>query len=296
MGEIVFTKMQGTGNDYVYVDCFEQTILNPSALAKRISDRRFGVGSDGLILIKPSEHGDCFMDIYNADGSRGKTCGNGLRCAAFYMFKKLGMSKRRIIIETLSGVRECGVTMISENKAWVQVDMGTGMLVEKPNFCYWELARRLPKGVFLTGMKVVDVGNLHCVLVLDKYRDMKDESSEDLLKSVNLEELAGYLEKCGLFENGINVEVCIRDEKQEKLCQKMMTGESQAWSVRVWERGSKETLSCGSGACAVYMATSKNGTSVCVFMNGGRLCVECDAQGHLLLSGEAAAVFSGCIF
>ena len=296
MGEIIFTKMQGTGNDYVYVDCFEQNILNPSALAKRISDRRFGVGSDGLILIKPSEYGDCFMDIYNADGSRGKTCGNGLRCAAFYMFKKLGMLKPRIIIETLSGVRECCVTMIGENKAWVQVDMGMGTVIEKPDFCYWELARRLPKGVFLTGMKVVDVGNLHCVLVLDRYRDMKVQSAEDILKTVNLEELADYLEKCGVFENGINVEICMRDEKQEDFCKKMMTGEVQAWSVRVWERGSKETLSCGSGACAVYMAASKNGASSCVFMKGGRLCVECNAQGHLLLSGEAATVFSGCIF
>lgn len=296
MGEIYFTKMQGTGNDYVYVDCFEQKVLNPFALAKRVSDRRFGVGSDGLILVKPSEHGDCFMDIYNADGSRGKTCGNGLRCSAFYMYKKLGMSKSLIVVETLSGVRECYVTKISENKAWVQVDMGIGTVIEKPDFGYWELARRLPKGVFLTGMKVVDVGNLHCVLVLDKYRDAPGDSVEELIQSVNLEELAEYLEICGAFPNGINVEICIRLAMKETLCGKLMPDFSTAWRVRVWERGSKETLSCGSGACAVSMATSKDREATCVFMNGGRLCVKRDTQEHLLLSGEAETVFSGCIF
>ncbi len=290
MGEIHFTKMQGTGNDYVYVDCFEQNVLNPSALAKRVSHRRFGVGSDGVVLIKPSVRGDCFMDIYNADGSRGKTCGNGLRCAALYMYKKLGMTKQHIVVETLSGIRDCYVSMTGSKKAWVQVDMGMGTVVENPDFCYWELARRLPKGIFLTGMKVVDVGNLHCVLVLEKYRDMDGESVENILKSVNLKDLAYYLENSGRFENGINVEICMRNEKKEEICG------SRSWCVRVWERGSKETLSCGSGACAVYLATAKMREQACIFMEGGRLAVECDQHGHLLLSGEAAQVFFGCIF
>jgi len=297
MQEIQFVKMQGTGNDYVYVDCFEQNVPNPSAFAKRVSDRHFGIGSDGVIFIRQSERGDCFMDIYNADGSRGKTCGNGLRCTAFYFYKKYGTGKKEIFVETLSGVRTCYVTELSFNKAWVCVNMGKSSDVENKAFCYWELERRLPKDLLLVGVKVLDVGNVHCVLTLDKKCHCDRTMTEKDIESVDLESLAKFLQQCGMFPMGVNVEICLRDYgNTDSLCERFADKPWSAWRVRVWERGSGETFSCGSGACAVALATTKIGEKACIFMKGGRLAVEICATEEVLLSGEAVHVFSGCIF
>ena len=163
--------------------------------------------------------------------------------------------------------------------------------MEKPDFCYWELARRLPKGIFLTGMKVVDVGNLHCVLVLDRYRDKAEVSAETILQWVDLAALADYLEKCGQFDNGINVEICIKDGKMQERCT------APVWYVRVWERGSMETLSCGSGACAAVVAAVENGfcskdVDITVQVKGGTLVVRYTDDG-VLLTGNASLVYTG---
>ena len=290
---ISFLKMEGAGNDYIYVDCFEQTVGNPQAFARRVSQRHFGVGSDGVIFIKPSVRGDCFMDMYNADGSRGKMCGNGLRCVAWYIHKKLGMARRTIRVETLSGLHECVVETAAGRKAWVRAEMGRAQLLENKNFPLWETAQRLPVGLHIVGTQLVDVGNLHCVLFLE-WPGHGSDTAEQIMSSLDIKAAGAFLENYTGFDGSVNVEFCMKDVSPNRFFGGKMCG--SAWRVRVWERGSAETLSCGSGACAVFAAAGAYDSPCCIFMNGGRLCVEQSKQGKLLLSGETAVVFEGCIF
>lgn len=306
--KICFIKMEGAGNDYVYVDCFDQYVPNPQAFARRTSPRHFGIGSDGSIFIKPSRRADCFMDIYNADGSRGRTCGNGLRCTAMYMWEKSGRKKREIIIETLSGIRKANVFPVNERKCWVRVNMG------KP-FCRdiyvprHEISKILPGGVFVDWARIVDCGNLHCVVMLKSYS--QDCLPENVLNTVDLKALGGFLENYHGFPGSVNVEICMDAVKHENICNIANSwGENhcvcslenlpyQVFHARIWERGSGETLACGSGACALYRAASdfasRRGEMMkqcCIFMPGGRLCVE-EVSDELFLSGQAVRVYQG---
>ncbi len=349
---ISFVKMEGAGNDYVYVECFDKAVRNPQAFARRVSDRHRGIGSDGLILLKASPRADCFMDIYNADGSRGKACGNGLRCVAKLMYEKLGKVKKNIDVETLSGVRRCSVEMYSERKAWVKAQMGAANILDL-RVPVADVAALLPAGVRIAAARMVDVGNPHCVLWLEA--DQRYESpegsggpncgsggvgntesggfEESFLARLDIEPAGRYLENYPGFPETVNVEFCTGLG-----CDMFMCDDGRmrpAVMARVWERGSGETLACGSGACAVFAAreyfaehqmitymdnagiAEDNGCgsfwrdSCCVFMPGGRLCVErqdnadrCSegypggafrCAGQLLLCGEAVTVFTGSI-
>lgn len=281
--EIHFVKMEGAGNDYVYVDCFSQFVRNPQALARWVSRRHFGIGSDGLILIKPSPRADCFMDIYNADGSRGRTCGNGLRCTARYLWKKSGRSKKEFTIETLSGICQTRLSNINRRKSWVETDMGN-VFVRNISVPLNGVSRLLPAGVFPQWAYLVDGGNLHCVVKLKCCHE--GWTPVQALEQVDLKRTGDFLEHYEGFPSRVNVELCVDGPSDCNPAGQIF--------ARVWERGSGETMACGSGACAIYQAFHKMDglTDWCIFMPGGRLYVT-QRDSRLWLGGIAADVFEG---
>lgn len=301
--QIHFIKMEGAGNDYVYVDCFSQFIKNPQALARQVSRRHFGIGSDGLILIKPSPRADCFMDIYNADGSRGRTCGNGLRCTARLLWKKSGGTKNEFSIETLSGISCVQVSQVNRRRSWVQAGMGQVFVRNIPAPVN-RILKMLPGGVFTEWVHVADAGNLHCIVKLKTCHE--EWSPVQVLEQLDLKAVGSFLEHYEGFPGSVNVEFCVDESREGCLC----SWEDSGWEcpdsgpsvpdvsrkvrARVWERGSGETLACGSGACAIYQAFYKaeGPADCCIFMPGGRLYVTGNDH-EVLLGGMAADVFEG---
>ena len=159
-------RWRGPGMITSMCPALKKEVRNPQAFARRVSDRHRGIGSDGLILLKASPRADCFMDIYNADGSRGKACGNGLRCVAKLMYERLGKTKKIIDVETLSGVRRCNIEMYSERKAWVKAQMGAANILDL-RVPMADVAKLLPPGIRIAAARMVDIGNPHCVLWLE---------------------------------------------------------------------------------------------------------------------------------
>lgn len=280
-----FAKLQGCGNDYVYVDCTKKLIPNIPETAIRVSDRHFGIGSDGLILIKSSERADFEMDMYNADGSRGRMCGNGIRCVAKYVYDHGLTDKTTITVDTLSGIKTLELTVEEGKVRKVRVDMGTPHLqpAQIPmdlNGCPGadkerESVIRMPVTVGGRTYEItcVSMGNPHCVIFLD----------EDV-RQIPLEEWGASFEKHPMFPEGVNTEfVNVLDEEHLRM--------------RVWERGSGETHACGTGACAVAVAASLNG--ICkrkadVELLGGHLEISYDeATDHVFMTGPAVEVFTG---
>ncbi len=273
---MIFTKMHGAGNDYIYVDCFAERVENPKRLSKKLSDRHFGVGADGLVLIKPSRKADCFMDIYNADGSRGKMCGNAVRCVAKYIFdrKKQG---EIITVDTLSGVK--AVELLLKNGLCVggKVNMG------KPIFNGHSIPTRYGDGIvknkclnicgedyFIT---CLSMGNPHCVVF------------KGGIDSLPLHIIGEKFENHEMFPERINTEFA------------ELVGENHL-KMRVWERGSGETLACGTGACAVAVASVINGfcqknKDITVEALGGELKILWSENDEVFLTGEAKEVFNG---
>ena len=274
-----FTKMQGLGNDYVYVNCFQEKVENPSEMAKRISDRHFGVGADGLILIGPSEQADFEMAMYNADGSRGEMCGNGIRCVAKYVYDKGLTNKTQLSIETAGGIKYLDLTVSDGKALLVKVDMGAPVLTAEkiPVTADTDEVVGQPLGVGGKEYTVtcVSMGNPHCVVILD----------EDVRK-LDLEKTGPLFENHERFPNRINTEfINVLDERTIRM--------------RVWERGSGETLACGTGACAAAVAAMLNGTKdeVTVKLLGGDLQIRWDrAQNTVYMTGAAETVFEGEIF
>ena len=270
-----FTKMQGCGNDYVYVDCFSETIDNPSELARIIADRHFGVGGDGLILIEPTEKADAFMRMFNADGSEGDMCGNGIRCVAKYVYDHglIPPSRRATSIDTRSGVKEITLCVDSGKVTQATVDMG------EP-----KLTSALPEKITIRGMGLsfigVDVGNPHAVYFLEDNPALCVAHVEEL----PLETMGRDFETHPRFPDRVNSEFI------EVLSPKEIR-------FRVWERGSGETLACGTGATATAFAGIKAGklsTEVLVHLIGGDLRIRCDEEsGHCFMTGPASEVFSG---
>lgn len=273
-----FTKMQGIGNDYIYVNCFEETVNNPSALAVRLSDRHFGVGSDGLILIEPSSAADCKMDMYNADGSRGMMCGNGIRCVGKYVYER-GIARKDVLtVETLSGVKTLRLDVADGKVGGIEVDMGRPVLnpAEIPaNFPGAE-AVGVPLTVGETKYRVtcVSMGNPHCVVFV---RDTA---------AFPVQTVGPLFEHHAAFPNQVNtefVQVVSKDEIK----------------MRVWERGSGETLACGTGACASAVAcvlNGKTGRSMQIHLLGGDLSVRWDeGSGSVLMKGPAEFSFDGAV-
>lgn len=274
-----FTKMHGIGNDYVYVNCFNETIKDPSAVSKYVSDRHFGVGSDGLILIKPSKVADFQMDMYNADGSQGEMCGNGIRCVAKYVYDYGLTDKTNISVETLAGIKHLDLTIENGKVALVKVNMGSPELVPEKIPVVAEGERAIDVPLEVKGktyqMNGVSMGNPHCVIFME----------EDVRK-LDLESMGPDFENHKRFPKRINTEfVNVLDENTLRM--------------RVWERGSGETLACGTGACATAVAAILNGLvqkEVTVKLLGGDLKIQWNgSDAPVYMTGPATTVFDGII-
>ncbi len=280
-----FTKMHGCGNDYVYVDCTKEVIPDIEATAIRVSDRHFGIGSDGLILIKSSEVADFEMDMYNADGSRGKMCGNGIRCVAKYVYDHGLTNKTEITVDTQAGIKTLQLTVCDGKVSKVCVDMGEPILIPQEipvKASVLGLADDRREAIVAQPFTIanssyditcVSMGNPHCITFID----------EDV-RSFPLESIGLLFEKHELFPEGVNTEfVNIIDKEHLRM--------------RVWERGSGETLACGTGACAVAVASYLNGftgRNVDIELMGGHLEIAYDeATNHVFMTGLATEVFSG---
>lgn len=272
-----FTKMHGTGNDYVYINVFEETIPNPEELAVQISDRHFGIGSDGLILIAPSEVADCRMRMYNADGSEGAMCGNGIRCVAKYAYEHGIVQDSHITVETQSGIKTLDLTVENRIVTYVQVNMGKAILnpAEIPVNSGGETFIAKPLVVEGTEYTAtcVSMGNPHCVIFTHNIDDL------------DLEKIGPMFENHEMFPDRINTEfVEVIDEHTIRM--------------RVWERGSGETISCGTGTCAAAVASvlngyCKQGDEIEVQIRGGKLYDTYLENGEVLMKGPAVTVFDG---
>lgn len=270
-----FTKMQGCGNDYVYVDCFSETVDDPAALARVIADRHFGVGGDGLILICPSDTADARMRMYNADGSEGVMCGNGIRCVAKYIYDHgiVPPERRSAVIDTNDGPKTVELTVEEGKAVLVTVDMGTLSLTSEP--C--EPITVDGMDLFFTG---VDAGNPHAVYFLE---DNPALGVSDV-RELDFDRYGRAFETHPRFPDRVNSEFVSRRSPREI-------------DFRVWERGSGETLACGTGATAAVYAGIRLGkldNEVLVHLRGGDLRIRfAPAAGHCFMTGPAAEVFTG---
>ena len=273
-----FTKMHGLGNDYVYVNCFEEKIDNPPAVARFVSDRHFGIGSDGLIMINPSKTADFEMEMYNADGSRGEMCGNGIRCVAKYVYDYGLTDKTQISVETLGGIKYLDLAVEDGKVSLVKVDMGKPELEADLIPIISEREQVIDEPIEVDGkeyhMTGVSMGNPHAVIYVDD------------VKGLDLEKIGSKFENHERFPKRINTEFvhCI---------------DRQTVEMRVWERGSGETLACGTGACAVAVSSILNNltdTQVTVKLLGGDLQIEWDREkDRVFMTGPATVVFDGVI-
>ena len=272
-----FTKMQGLGNDYVYVNCLKEKIADPPELARKISDRHFGVGSDGLIMINPSDKADFEMEMYNADGSRAEMCGNGIRCVAKYVYDYGLTDKTYISVETLAGIKYLDLTVENGKVSLVKVDMGQPILEPEKIPVAAKGSRVVDEPLLVDGkeyrMTCVSMGNPHAVIFVD----------EDV-KNLPLEKIGPSFENHICFPKRVNTEfVRVIDRHTAEM--------------RVWERGSGETLACGTGTCAVAVACVLNGLTedaITVHLLGGNLYIEWDREKNTVyMTGPAEAVFDG---
>ncbi len=271
-----FTKMQGIGNDYIYVNCFEETVLNPSETARRISRRHYGVGSDGLVLIEPSDVADFAMRIFNSDGSESEMCGNACRCIGKYVYERGLTDKTSITLMTGSGLKVLELTVREGKVLSVRVDMGTPELnpalipVDLPGEVI--LGHQMTVGSMPYSIHCVSMGNPHCVIFVRS------------VDNVDVEQVGSLLENHRIFPNRTNVEfVQVVDRGHLRM--------------RVWERGAGETMACGTGACASLVAsvlTGKADRQATVDLLGGPLTVEWSPEdNHVYQEGAAEFVFDG---
>lgn len=269
--------MQGLGNDYVYVNCFREKIADPSRLAVKISDRHFGVGSDGLILINPSDKADFEMEMYNADGSRGEMCGNGIRCVAKYVYDYGLTDQTSISVETLGGIKYLDLTVKDGKAVLVKVNMGKPELSPEKIPVVSAGEKVVDEPIDVDGqnyrMTCVSMGNPHAVVYVDCD-----------VRNLPLEEIGPKFENHERFPNRVNTEfVRVLDRRTVEM--------------RVWERGSGETLACGTGACAVAVSCVLNGLTedeVTVKLLGGDLQIKWDREKDtVFMTGPAEVVFDG---
>ncbi len=271
-----FTKMQGLGNDYVYVNCFQEKIQNPSEVAIKVSNRNFGVGSDGLIMINPSKVADFEMEMYNADGSRGEMCGNGIRCVGKYVYDYGLTDKTSVSVETLGGIKYLDFTVENGKVKLVKVDMGSPELVPANIPIVAEGDSVINAPIVVDGkeyrMTGVSMGNPHTVVYIDD------------VQGLDIEKIGPKFENHERFPNRINTEFARVIDRNTV-------------EMRVWERGSGETLACGTGACAVAVASILNGLTedkVTVKLLGGDLQIEWDRENNkIYMTGPAEVSFEG---
>ncbi len=298
-----FTKMQGLGNDYVYVDCTKEELATPADIARAVSDRHYGIGSDGLILIKPSKVADFYMEMYNADGSRSAMCGNGIRCVGKYVHDFGLTDKLDVSIETAAGIKYLSLRLLGGQVSEVRVNMGAPVFEPSLVPTTLEATRKIESnGIDLVAplhegyensvsdkvpvvldapltvdgqeymVSCVSMGNPHVITYVD------DE------KAVDIEKIGPSFENNEVFPERTNTEfIRVADRKNIYM--------------RVWERGTGETLACGTGACASAVATMLNGLcdrKVTVHLLGGDLLIEWDEKENVVyMTGPAVTVFTG---
>ena len=272
-----FTKMHGAGNDYVYVNCLEEKVDDPYTLARKVSDRHFGIGSDGLILIRPSECGDFMMDMYNVDGTRGLMCGNAIRCVGKYVYDNGMTDKKELAIESASGLRYLSLMTGDDGKVEkVRVDMRSPILEASKIPVICDKKEAINEPITVDGTEYcftgVSMGNPHAVVVLDD------------VDSFPLSTLGPKFEVHEKFPDRANVEfITVLDPKTIRM--------------RVWERGSGITLACGTGACASTVAAILGGLTedeVTVKLDGGELLIKWDRDENIVyMTGPAVKVFEG---
>ncbi|MFR1840837.1 MAG: diaminopimelate epimerase [Oscillospiraceae bacterium] len=274
-----FTKMHGIGNDYIYVNCFEEKVDNPEKVSIYVSDRRKGIGSDGLVLIMPSDKADFRMRIFNADGSEAMMCGNATRCIGKYVYDKGLTDKTEITLETNSGIKY--LTLFPENGKveFVEVDMGKAILTPKDIPVNSDKESFISEPVEVDGKEYkitcVSMGNPHAIVYMDDIKDLE------------LEKIGPSFENHKLFPDRINTEF-------------IEVIDSHTLNMRVWERGSGETFACGTGACASVVASVLNGycnhdEEVTVHLRGGDLKITWNSDGTVIMKGPAALICDGDI-
>lgn len=272
-----FSKMHGIGNDYVYVNCFKEKVIDPVSTAVFVSDRHKGIGADGLILISPSKIADCKMNIYNADGSEGMMCGNGIRCVAKYVYDHNIVTSDMVTVETKSGVKSIKLTIKNGVAVSALVNMGQAVITPKEIPILSDRTDFINQPLVVDGTKYnvtcVSMGNPHCITYTDD------------IYSLNLEKIGPYFENHPMFPERINTEfVKVVDE--------------HTLNMRVWERGSGETFACGTGACATVVSSVLNGyckkdVPVTVNLRGGSLTITWQSDGIVMMDGPATHVFDG---
>jgi diaminopimelate epimerase len=273
-----FTKMQGCGNDYVYVNCFKEKIVNEAEVAIKVSDRHFGIGSDGMILIKPSDKADFTMVMYNADGSRSAMCGNGIRCVGKYVYDYGLTNKQNISIETAAGIKYLDLKIKDNKVEEVTVNMGSPIIEPEKIPVKIDQDKVIAMPITVAGnsyeMTCVSMGNPHAVVFVED------------TKSINIEYIGPLFENHELFPERTNTEF-------------IHVVDSNTIEMRVWERGSGETLACGTGACASVYACILNGftsDTVLVKLLGGELKIHYDRDKNtIFMTGPAVTVFEGDI-
>lgn len=260
-----FTKMQGIGNDYVYINCFEEQVEDPAELSKKVSNRHFGMGSDGLILICPSEAGDCRMRMFNADGSESEMCGNGLRCVGKYVYDHKIVDKTEFDVETKAGIKHLKLTVKEGKASLITVDMGTP-----------KITSQISEPIVVAGKSYefigISMGNPHAVYFMED------------IDSLDLESIGPAFENHERFPDRTNSEfIQVVDRSYIRM--------------RVWERGSGETLACGTGAAASAVAAVLSGRTedtVEVELLGGNLTIHWDRKsGRTFMTGPAVEVYEG---
>lgn len=259
-----FTKMQGIGNDYIYVNCFEEEVRNPGETAKRISDRHFGVGSDGLVLICPDQQADFRMRMFNADGSESEMCGNAARCVGKYVYDRGLTKKTEVSLATGAGIKILRIRAQEGKASSVKVDMGMPEIQG--------IGEKVEANGRVFSFTRVSTGNPHAVIFLDD------------VDHFDVEGIGKVIEHDPMFPNRTNTEFAkVLSDKRIRM--------------RVWERGAGETLACGTGACATLVAAAANhltGRCADLELNGGTLRIEWDPEsGHIFQEGPAEFVFDG---
>ena len=274
-----FTKMEGTGNDYIYFDCMQYEIPSPESISVILSDRHFSIGSDGIIMILPSTIADAKMRMFNRDGTEGKMCGNGIRCVAKYLYEHNIVRKSRMTIETLSGVRKLHLYIQNDTVISVTVDMGQAILNPAQIPVKLEGDAVINHTIDVSGtpcaITCVSMGNPHCVTFLDN------------VDTLDINTVGPELELHPLFPDHVNAEF-------------VQVINRASLKMRVWERGSGETWACGTGACAAAVAAVLNGycqydQDITVHLKGGTVIIRCQSDGTVTMTGDAKTVFKGTV-
>jgi len=267
--------MHGLGNDYIYFNCLTQTVEDPPSTARRLADRHFGIGGDGIVLIKPSESADYGMEMYNADGSRAEMCGNAIRCVGKYLYEKGITDRKELSIETGAGILRLWLRVTGNEVGSVRVDMGEPVLEGRKIPTVFDQPRVVNEPLEIDGKTVrvtcLSMGNPHCVVIVEK-------NTDDWVLG-----LGPKIEVHPAFPNRINAEFISVDNRREL-------------GMRVWERGTGETLACGTGACAAGVAAHLNGVAereTTVHLPGGDLQIDWAEDNHVYLTGPATFVFEG---